>query len=85
MIKSLEEISQILAAAWISTSQEDKILTIVKNLSASPKIIEEEEFHEIHPQEDIKSFCNHPFHPLGEAEESLTTFNGEPPLEPEIK
>jgi hypothetical protein len=85
MIKSLTELSQILAAVGISASQEEQILTIVKNLSASPKVIEEEEFHELHPQEDLKSFCNHSFQPIGETKESWTTFDGEPPLEPEIE
>ena len=54
MTKSLEELSQILVVARISSFQEEKILTVVKNLSASPKVIEEEEFHELHPQEDIE-------------------------------
>jgi hypothetical protein len=39
-------------------------LTIVKNLSASLKVIEEEKFHELHPQEDLKAFCNHSFQPI---------------------
>jgi hypothetical protein len=54
MIMSLEELSQILAAAGISSSQEEHILTIVKNLSTSPKDIEEPKFHEPHPRRSRK-------------------------------
>ncbi len=39
MILSLEELSHILAAAGISTSQEEQILTSVKNLPASQELI----------------------------------------------
>jgi hypothetical protein len=85
MIKSLIKLSQILAVVGISTSQEGKILTIVKNLYASPEVIEEEEFHELHPQEDLKSFCNQYFQPIGDTKESWTTFDGEPPIEPDIE
>jgi hypothetical protein len=66
MIKILEELSQILAVIGISTSQEEKILTSVKNLFASPKDIEEPKFHVPHPCEDIEAFCNHPFRPIEE-------------------
>jgi hypothetical protein len=87
MIKSLTELSQILAATGISisASQEEQILTIVKNLSASPEVIEEEDFHELHPQEDLEVSFDHPFQPIEETKESWTTFDGEPPLEPEIE
>jgi len=49
MIKSLEELSQILVAAGISTSQEEQILTVAKKLSAFPEVIEERQLHEPHP------------------------------------
>jgi hypothetical protein len=61
MIKSLEELSQILVTAGISTSKEEKILTSVKKLSTSPKDIEEPKFHEPHPREDLEALCNHHF------------------------
>ena len=46
---SMRELSQILAATGISisSSQEEHILTKVKNLSTSPKIIEEPQSHEL--------------------------------------
>ena len=48
MIKSFKELSQILAAIGISSSQEEETLITVKNLSASP------------PQEDLEaSFDSH--------------------------
>ncbi len=46
MIKSLEELSQIIGATGIFASQEEQILTAVKNLSVSPKVIEEQQIHE---------------------------------------
>ena len=49
MIKSLEELSQILALVGISSSQEERILAVVKNLSTSPEAIDEPEQHEPHP------------------------------------
>lgn len=42
MIKSLEELSQILATNGISDSQEEWVLIIDKNLYVSPEVIEEE-------------------------------------------
>jgi hypothetical protein len=52
MIMSFEELSQILEATGMSSSQEEHILTVVKNLSTSPKDIEKLNFHEPHPWED---------------------------------
>jgi hypothetical protein len=51
---SFKEPSQVLAVAriLISTYQEVQILTVVNNLSTSPKVIEGLEFHEPHLQED---------------------------------
>jgi hypothetical protein len=60
-------------------------LDIVKNLSTSPKDIEEPKFHEPHPREDLEALCNHPFQPIEETKESWTTSDGETPLEPEIE
>jgi hypothetical protein len=62
--------------------QEEQILTIVKNLYASPEVIIKQDFHEPHPQEE--SLCNHHFQPIGETKESWTKDNGDPPLEHEI-
>jgi hypothetical protein len=74
----------ILAAAGISisASQKEQILTAVKNLSASPEVIEKQDFHKLHPQEDLEASFDHPFQPVEETEES---FNGEKLLEPEIE
>jgi hypothetical protein len=47
MTISLEEHSQILAAARISSSQEEHILTIAKKLSTSPEILEESRSYEL--------------------------------------
>ena len=84
MIMNLEELSQILATVGISSSQKENILIVVKNLSTSPKDIEEPKFHEPHPREDIEPLCNHPFQLIEETKESWTTSYGETPLEPKI-
>lgn len=42
----LQEISQILVTVGISTSQEEKILTTIKNISTLREVIKGEEFHE---------------------------------------
>ena len=49
MLISMRELSQILAAAGISisSSQKKHILKEVKNLSTSPEIIEEPQYHEL--------------------------------------
>jgi hypothetical protein len=74
MIKSLKELSQILIAAGISSSQEEKILIAVKNLSASP-----------HLQEDLEVSFDPSCQSIEETKESCITIDGEQPLEPEIK
>ena len=84
MIKSLEELSQILALVGISSSQEEKILAIVKNLSTSPEAIYEIEQHEPHPQDDPQTSTDFPFQVDDEIKDSCTTSDGERPLEPEI-
>ena len=54
---SMRELSQILATTGISisSSQEENILTEVKNLSTSPKIIEEIQSHEIQTNSPCQS------------------------------
>ena len=52
MIMSLEELSQILVAARVSSSQEHHILIVVKNLYTSTKDIEEPKYYEPCLQED---------------------------------
>ena len=56
MIKILEELSWILAATRISSSQEEQILTAVKNLFASLEVIKEPEFHE-EPKASTDHLC----------------------------
>ena len=72
MIKILEEISQILAVARISSSQEEQILTAVKNLSASLEVIKESEFHE-----DPKASTDHLCQSMEETKDSWTISIGE--------
>ena len=76
----LEELSWILAVVEILSSQEEKILITVKNLSASPKVIKEPEFHE-----EPKASTDHLCQSTEETEDSCTTYDGERPLEPEIE
>ena len=66
---SLREIYQILAIARISSSQEEQILTIAKNLNTSPKILEESRSYEL-----LNDF---PFQNAKEAEKLWTTPSGE--------
>ena len=49
-------------------------MTAIKNLNVTP-----------HPQEDLEVSFDSLFQSIEETEESWTTFNGEPPLEPEIE
>ena len=69
----LRKLSQILVAAGISisSSQEEHILTEVKNLSTSPEIIEEPQSHEIQTDSPCQSFK--------ETENLETIFDGERP------
>lgn len=85
MIKSLEELSRILAAVEISSSQEEQILTTVKNLSNSSEAINEPEQHEPHPQDYLQTSTDFPCQVADEIEDSCTTSDGERPLEPEIE
>jgi hypothetical protein len=73
----LEELSQILAIARICSSQEENILTIAKNLSTSPKILEESRSYEL--QNDF------PCQNAKEVEKLWTTSSGEKSLRPEIE
>ncbi|MCY6488027.1 hypothetical protein, partial [Actinobacillus pleuropneumoniae] len=79
MINILGELSQILAGAGISSFQEEQILTIVKNLFASSEVIEEQQIHEPHPQEDL-----HPCNLVEETKESWITNNGKKLLKHEL-
>ena len=65
---SLEKLSQILAISRISFSEEEHILTSVKNLSTSPKVKGEPTFHEPHISHGEKSF-----EPKMEAKEENTS------------
>jgi hypothetical protein len=74
---SLGELSQILAAVGISSFQEEHILTIVKNLSTSPEILEEPKSHELQnyfPCQNEK-----------ESKQLWTTSGGEQSLRPDIE
>ena len=77
VIISLEELSQILAIVGISYSQEEHILTIAKNLSTSPEILEESRSYELKndfPCQNVK-----------EAKKLWTTSSGEQSLRPKIE
>jgi hypothetical protein len=74
---SLEELSQILETIGISSFQEEHILTIVKNLSTSLKILEESRSYEL--KNDF------PCQNEKEATKLWTTSSGEQSLRPEIK
>jgi hypothetical protein len=74
---SLGELSQILEATGISSFHEEHILTIVKNLSTSLKILEESRSYEL--QNDF------PFQTVKEPETLWTTSGGEQSLRFEIE
>jgi hypothetical protein len=74
---SLEELSQILATARISSFQEEHILAAAKSVSTSPEILEESRSYEL--QNDL------PCQTVKEAENPWTTFGGEQSLRPEIE
>ena len=81
----MEELSRILALAGISSSQEERILAVVKNLSTSPEEIDETKQHEPHPQDDLQTSTDFPCQVVDEMKDSCTTFDEERPLEPEIE
>ena len=85
MIKSLEDISQILATVGISSSQEEQILTTIKNLSTYPKVIEESKIHGSHLQDDLEASTHSPFQEIEEMTDLCTASDGEKPIEPEIE
>ena len=85
IITSLEELSQILGLAGISSSQEEHILTIVRILSTSPKDTEELKSYEPCLQEDQETSIDHCFQSTKEAEDSWMVSVGEKPLELEIE
>ena len=71
---SLEALSQILAVAGISTSQEEFIFTAFKKLYVSPQ-----------PEEDLEISLDSSFLSTKEIEKSCTKSNGEHLAELEIK
>jgi hypothetical protein len=73
----LRELSQILVAVGISSSQEEHILTIAKNLFTSLEILEESRSYEL--QNDF------PCQNMKENEKVWTTSSGEKSLRPEIE
>ena len=79
MIKSLEELSRILTLVGIYSSQEERILAVVKNLSTSLEAIDETEQHEPHPQDDLQTSTDFPFQVADEIEDSCTTYDRERP------
>jgi hypothetical protein len=74
---SLRELSQILAAAGISSFQEEHILAAAKSISTSPEILEESRSYEL--QNDF------PCQNVKEDEKLWTTSSGEQSLRPEIE
>ena len=77
MTISLEELSQILVTTGISSFQEEHILTIVKNVSTSPEILEESRSYEL--QNDF------PFKNAKETKKLWTTPSREQSLRPKIE
>jgi hypothetical protein len=73
----LRELSQILAIAGISSSQEEHILTIAKNLNTYPEILEESRSYELQN--------GFPFQNVKESGKLWTTPSGEKSLRPEIE
>jgi hypothetical protein len=68
----LQELSHILVAVGISTSQEEHILTTIKNLFVSP-------------QEDLEVPSDSSCQFVEETKESWIEFNGEQPMEHDIE
>jgi len=71
---SFQEISQILAIAWISASHEDFILIAYKNLSISPP-----------SQEDIQVSFDSSCQFVEEIKQACNNFDGEKPIEYKIE
>ena len=71
---SLEALSQILAVAWVSSSQEEFILTAFRNLSIFPQ---PEKYLEV----SLDSSCL----PTKDIDKSCAKYNGEHPIEHEIE
>ena len=80
MINILEELSRILVAVGISSSQEEQILTAVKSLSTSVEVIKEPDFHE-----EPKASTYDLFQSIEETKDSWTISTGEKSLEPKIE
>jgi cell division protein FtsL len=67
----LQKLSQILAVAGISASQEEKILTTVKNIPELQEVIDNQKFHEPHLESPLiilanlqRILDNHGLHPM---------------------
>ena len=65
---SLEELSKILAAVGISSSQGEQILTVIKNLSTSPEVKEELEEE---PETSTNHLCQYVEEPKNSREQSF--------------
>jgi hypothetical protein len=74
---SLEELSQILAIVGISSSQEEHILTIAKNLNTSPEILEESRSYELQNEFPLQN--------AKETKKLWTRPSGEQSLKPKIE
>ena len=77
MIMSLEELPQNLEAVGIYSSQDDHILTAVKNLSTSPKYIQDPNSYEPCLLEDEETSIDHFFQYTKELKDSWTRSNRE--------
>ena len=85
MIESFKELSQVLATIGISisTSQEEYLLIVVKNLSTSLELNKESKPHEPHSPDDLQGSTDHLRQTTAEAENSCTISEGEGSLAPE--
>jgi len=77
----LQKNSQILAVTEISTSQEDKILTIVKNIPKIQELIDNQKFHELH----LEAPPDHPRQFIEDIGQPWTTSDGKQTVELETK
>ena len=82
----LEIFYQFLATIGISTSQEEEILTAIRNLSISRKVLQEHKFHEPHLQQGyLEPLFDHPCQFSKETKALWITFNREQSLELDTK
>ena len=78
MIKSFQELSQVLAVTGISIT----FSTAVKNLSTSPKVNEKTKPHQLHSPNNLQASTYHLFRTIDQAKESQTIFEREKSLAP---